>query len=154
MPRESPRLKWSLNELTNQPTITRKENYANGRWNETPPKTVLPRPPSHWLTPRSESKPGTPLTSTMKSSSSLSFLSSVEENEIDDAISMVSGIDDVSSSVFASRLCQEFVHDSGFSASGGSLSEDSLSRLTSSNHSVESCDDVCSQGGGPGKCRL
>jgi len=43
------RLKWSVNELTKQPTITRKENYANGRWTETPAGSALPRPPARWL---------------------------------------------------------------------------------------------------------
>eukprot|EP00092_Neocalanus_flemingeri_P082427 GFUD01103209.1.p1 GENE.GFUD01103209.1~~GFUD01103209.1.p1 ORF type:complete len:322 (+),score=51.88 GFUD01103209.1:86-1051(+) len=145
MPRDSPRHKWSRNEITNQPTITRKENYANGRWSETPPKTVLPKPPSHWLTPRNQ--PLRPLTSTLKSLPSFSSFSScsVEENDDDDIISMVSGIDDVSSSGYASRLCQESVYDSGFSQL---LSEASLSRLASfsiGSSVTDSCEDVFSQ---------
>lgn len=139
MPRDSPRLKWSMNQLTNQPTITRKENYANGRWNETPPKNVLPQPPSHWLTPRRESKPLAPLTSTLKSVQ-LSSFSSCSVDEDDDDISVVSGIDNVSSCDFASRLCQDSVYDSGFSQI---LSEASLSELPSfsvdSSHSVSEC---------------
>jgi len=146
MPRDSPRLKWSMNQLTNQPTITRKENYANGRWNETPPKTVLPQPPSHWLTPRRESKPVAPLTSTLKSLQ-LSSFSSCSVDEDDDDISLVSGIDSVSSCDFPSRLCQDSVYDSGFSQI---LSEASLSELASfsidSSHSVsECCEDRRSQ---------
>jgi len=149
MPRDSPRLKWSLNQLTNQPTITRKENYANGRWNETPPKTVLPQPPSHWLTPRRESKPLTPMSSTLKSVQLSSFSScSVDEDDDDDDddISVVSGIDNVSSCDFASRLCQDSVYDSGFSQI---LSEASLSELASfsvdSSNSASECCEVSSK---------
>ena len=43
---------WSVNEITNQPTITRKENYANGKWSEVPTNLVLPDPPISWLKPK------------------------------------------------------------------------------------------------------
>merc|ERR1719470_828066 len=147
MPRDSPRLKWSLNQLTNQPTITRKENYANGRWNETPPKTVLPQPPSHWLTPRRESKPLTPMSSTLKSVQLSSFSSCSVDDDDDDDISVVSGIDNVSSCDFASRLCQDSVYDSGFSQilSEASLSELASFSVDSSNSASECCEERSSQ---------
>lgn len=150
MPRDSPRLKWTLNQLTNQPTITRKENYANGRWNETPPKTLLPQPPSHWLTPRRRSKPLTPLTSTLKSVE-LSSFSSCSVDEDDDDISVVSGIDNVSSCEFASRLCEDSAYGSGCGFSSQDLSEASvsLSELASfsisSSQSVSECGELSSK---------
>ena len=54
IPRESKHFQWSINEFTNQPTITRKENYANGRWSEVPNNLVLPDPPSNWLKEKPE----------------------------------------------------------------------------------------------------
>ena len=52
IPRAAKHFQWSINEFTNQPTITRKENYANGRWSEVPNNLVLPDPPSNWLKER------------------------------------------------------------------------------------------------------
>ena len=46
----SDKFQWSVNSLTKQPTITRKENFANGRWSEVPSDLVLPSPPIEWLT--------------------------------------------------------------------------------------------------------
>jgi len=145
MPRDSPRLKWSMNELTNQPTITRKENYANGRWNETPPKTILPRPPSHWLTPKRESNP---LTSTLKSVQLSSLSSCSVDDDDEDDLSVVSGIDNVASCDFASRLCQDSsVYDSGFSQilSEASLSDLASFSIISANSLSECCDDTNSR---------
>lgn len=141
MPRDSPRLKWSLNQLTNQPTITRKENYANGRWNETPPKTVLPQPPSHWLTPRRESKPLTPLSSTLKSVQLSSFSSCSVDEDDDDDISLVSGIDNDSSCEFASRLCGDSVYDSGFSQILGEASLSELASFSIDSSASECCEE-------------
>ena len=45
----SDKFQWSVNSLTKQPTITRKENFANGRWSEVPSHLVLPSPPLEWL---------------------------------------------------------------------------------------------------------
>jgi len=50
LPRNSPRLKWSINQATQQPTITRSESYAcTLRWSRTPPLGSLPLPPAKWL---------------------------------------------------------------------------------------------------------
>jgi len=146
MPRDSPRLKWSFHEVTNQPTITRKENYANGRWCETPPKTVLPKPPPHWLNPRKVSKPLMPLSSSTLKSLPSSSISSISIDEIDDDIlSLVSGIDDINSG--SSRVvCPGSVHDSGFDQEV--LSEVAFSELASfsiDSNVLESCEDSCSQ---------
>jgi len=146
MPRDSPRLKWSFHEVTNQPTITRKENYANGRWCETPPKTVLPKPPPHWLNPRKVSKPLMPLSSSTLKSLPSSSLSSISIDEMDDDIlSFVSGIDEINSG--SSRVvCTDSVHDSGFDQEV--MSEVGFSELASygvDSNVLESCEDTCSQ---------
>jgi len=146
MPRNSRRLKWSVHQWTNEPTITRNENFASGRWSETPPKTALPNPPPHWLASRKELGPLS--SSTLKSlppPSSLFSSCYVDESDddaisivsgIDDVTSSASGIDDVTSSAFASR---DPVYDSGFSQI---LSEASLSRLT--NFSIDTSEDLFS----------
>merc|ERR1712096_509493 len=138
MPRNSRRLMWSVHQWTNEPTITRNENYASGRWSETPPKTALPNPPPHWLASRKELGPLIPLSSsTLKSlPPPLSLFSSSVDESDDDAISIVSGIDDVTSSAFESR---DTVYDSGFSQI---LSEASLSRMT--NFSIDTSKDLFS----------
>merc|ERR1712096_589852 len=64
------------------------------------------------------------------------FSSSYVDESDDDAISIVSGIDEATSSAFASR---DPVYDSGFSQI---LSEASLSRLT--NFSIDTSDDLFS----------
>merc|ERR1712133_7277 len=46
---DSDKFQWTVNSLTNQPTITRKENFANGRWSEVPSNLVLPSPPVEWI---------------------------------------------------------------------------------------------------------
>ena len=49
IPRAAKHFQWSVHEFTNQPTITRKENYANGSWSKVPNNLVLPDPPVNWL---------------------------------------------------------------------------------------------------------
>ena len=50
--KDTSKFHWSVNEVTKQPTITRKENYANGKWSEVPTNLVLPDPPISWLQPK------------------------------------------------------------------------------------------------------
>ena len=69
IPRDSSKFQWSVNELTNQRTITRKENFANGRWSEVPSNLVLPHPPVSWLRPKPVfDEEEISMTSTLKSS--------------------------------------------------------------------------------------
>jgi len=123
MPKDSPRLKWSLNEVTLQPTITRKENYANGRWNETPPKSMLPKPPAHWLTPKS----GSVLTETKTNLKPTDCCNEVDD---DDSSSVTSGLDSIKSGDFVTQLYQD--EYSGVSSLTESTSFESGDKLLAS----------------------
>jgi len=71
MPLNSKHLKWSINQMTKQPTFTRKENFASPKWSEPPSKSALPPPPTRWLLPRADSDDeGISMTSTWTSCSS------------------------------------------------------------------------------------
>ena len=88
VPRESKKFQWSVNALTNQPTITRKENFANGRWCEVPSSIVPPLPPIAWI----QSKPvfdedEIAMTSTMKKEYSSSLSLSLDESSNDSSSS-------------------------------------------------------------------
>jgi len=45
---------WSINKMTQKRTITRKDYFASGKWNETPSASspILPEPPRAWLEPK------------------------------------------------------------------------------------------------------
>ena len=71
LPLNSKNLKWSINQMTQQPTFTRKENFASPKWSEPPSKSALPPPPTKWLLPRAEFEDeGISLSSTWTSCSS------------------------------------------------------------------------------------
>ena len=71
MPLNSKNLKWSINQMTKQPTFTRKGNFASPKWSEPPSKSDLPPPPTKWLLPRAEfDDEGISMTSTWTSCSS------------------------------------------------------------------------------------
>ena len=86
MPLNSKNLRWSINQMTKQPTFTRKENFASPKWSEPPSKSALPPPPTKWLLPRSDSDDeGISMTSTWTSSSCSSGLGSSLEIFSDDS---------------------------------------------------------------------
>merc|ERR1711874_691907 len=96
MPLNSQNLKWSINQITKQPTFTRKENFASPKWSEPPSKSALPPPPTKWLLPRAEEfdDEGISLTSTWTSCSS-GFGSSLEIFSDDSFYSALSDLEKV-----------------------------------------------------------
>ena len=99
-PRDARKFQWSINKLTNQRTITRKENYANGRWSEVPANLVLPHPPISWLTPRPEFEE--------------EEISMTSTKVLPDSLQLLDDSSNDSSSSFNKQSCAESASDSGY----------------------------------------
>jgi len=70
---------WSINKVTQRRTITRKDYYASGKWNETPASPMLPVPPKSWLQPKSNfNHDENSMSSTYETDSSISSNSDLE----------------------------------------------------------------------------